>query len=220
MPVRSRLLPGPPVALHVALLVVVLVAACTPGSANTAPASPPAATAMPPAHSPATSAAGASATPTAAPAVAMAQPWATEALVNVQTGETFRIADLVAGGNVVIVETMAIWCPNCRQQGAEVQAALAELGPTSKVAYVVLDVDLNEDAAALADYQTQTGFDGKYAIAGIPVARALADEFGANMLNPPLTPIVIVGTDGIGTLTAHGAKSSEQIVALVRDAGA
>ncbi len=155
-----------------------------------------------------------------APVVAMTQPWATAELVDVQTGETFRIADMVGAGNVVIVETMAIWCPNCRQQGAEVQSALAELGPTSKVAYVVLDTDLHEEAAALADYQAQTGFDGRYAIAGIPVSRALAEEFGANMLNPPLTPIVIVGTDGIGTLTAHGPKSSEQIVALVRDAGA
>ncbi len=150
----------------------------------------------------------------------MTQPWATAPLVDVQTGETFQIADLVAAGNVVIVETMAIWCPNCLRQGAEVNAALAELGPASKVVYVVLDVDLHEDAAALADYQVQNGFDGRYAIAGIPVSRALAEEFGANVLNPPLTPIVIVGTDGVGTLTAHGPKSSEQVVALVRNAGA
>jgi len=150
----------------------------------------------------------------------MTQPWATAELGDVRTGETFLIADLVAAGNVVIVETMAIWCPNCQRQGAEVNAALVDLGPTTKVVYVVLDVDLHEDAAALADYQAKNGFDGMYAIAGIPVARALAEEFGANVLNPPLTPIVIVGTDGVGTLTEHGPKSAEQIVALVRDAGA
>ena len=213
----SRSQTGHPWARLVALLVVVALGACTP--ANSAPGTADAA-ATPPAPSPAASGPDASATPTVGPVVAMTQPWATEALVDVQTGETFRIADVVAEGNVVIIETMAIWCPNCERQGAEVQAALAELGPTSKVAYVVLDVDLHEDAAALAEYKTENGFDGRYAIAGIPVARALAEEFGANMLNPPLTPIVIVGTDGIGTLTAHGPKSSEQIVALVRDAGA
>lgn len=218
MPDRSRSRTGHPLVRLVALLVVVL-AACTSGSANRAPANA-AATATPPAHSPATSTADVSATATEAPSVAMTQPWATTPLVDVRTGETFRIADLVAAGNVVIVETMAIWCPNCLRQGAEVNAALAELGPASKVVYVVLDIDLHEDAAELADYQTQNGFDGRYAIAGIPVARALAEEFGANMLNPPLTPIVIVGTDGIGTVTAHGSKSSEQIVALVRNAGA
>jgi thiol-disulfide isomerase/thioredoxin len=205
--------------MQLALLVVVVLAACSPGSAISAPATA-AATATAPAHSPVTGAADASATPTTSPAVVMTQPWATEALVDVQTGETFRIADLVAAGNVVIIETMAIWCPNCQRQGGEVKEALAELAPTSKVAYVVLDVDLHEDAAALAEYKMKNGFDGRYAIAGIPVARALAEEFGANMLNPPLTPIVIVGTDGVGTLTAHGPKSSDELVALVRNAGA
>lgn len=190
-----------------------MVAACSAGSDG--PTTPAAAdaTATPPAASPATG------TLTAAPVLAMTQPWATSELVDVRTGETFRIGDLVAAGNVVIVETMAIWCPNCQRQGAEVNAALVELRPTTMVVYVVLDIDLHEDAAALADYQAQNGFDGMYAVAGIPVARALAEEFGANMLNPPLTPIVIVGTDGIGTLTEHGPKSSEQIVALVKDAG-
>lgn len=190
-----------------------MVAACSAGSDG--PTTPAAAdaTATPPAASPATG------TLTAAPVLGMTQPWATSELVDVRTGETFRIGDLVAAGNVVIVETMAIWCPNCQRQGAEVNAALVELRPTTMVVYVVLDIDLHEDAAALADYQAQNGFDGMYAVAGIPVARALAEEFGANMLNPPLTPIVIVGTDGIGTLTEHGPKGSEQIVALVKDAG-
>ncbi len=197
----------------------VVLAACTPASAIRTPVTADA-TATPPAPSPVASAADAPGTPTAAPVAAMTQPWATAPVVDVRTGETFRIADIVAEGTVVIVETMAIWCPNCQRQGTEVQAALAELGPATRVTYVVLDVDLHEDATALAAYQTQNRFDGKYAIAGIPVARALAEEFGANMLNPPLTPIVIVGTDGIGTLTAYGAKSSEQIVMLVRDAGA
>ena len=207
MPDRSRSRTGRPWAWPVALLTLVVLAACTPGSVNAPPATA-GATATPPTHSPATGTSGPSATPTAAPVVAMTQPWATAPLVDVRTGETFRIADMVAAGNVVIVETMAIWCPNCLRQGAEVNAALAGLGPTSKVVYVVLDVDLHEDAAALADYQVQNGFDGRYAIAGIPVSRALAEEFGANVLNPPLTPIVIVGTDGVGTLTAHGPKSS------------
>jgi thiol-disulfide isomerase/thioredoxin len=207
--------------------VVVAVAACTVGGGRTGVPAASDLGGAPPA-SPTTSAAGASdgavrdpTTPAApTPGVAMTQPWATAELVDVRTGEMFRIADLVADGNVVVVETMAIWCPNCARQGAEVNAALAELGPTANVVYVVLDIDLPEDAADLAAYQAQYGFDGRYVVAGIPVARALAEDFGANMLNPPLTPMVIVGTDGVGTLTEHGPKSSEQIVALVRAAGA
>lgn len=145
------------------------------------------------------------------------QPWAAVKLTDVTTGEVFRLADYA--GQVIIIETMAIWCPNCLVQQRAVDAALAELG-SAKVRYVVLDVDLNEDAAALADYRVKGGFAGTFVVAGIPVARALAEEFGAQILNPPLTPIVIVSTDGTATLTDYGRKRSEEIVALVRAAGA
>ena len=145
------------------------------------------------------------------------QPWATVELTDVTTGEVFRLAD--HAGKVLIIETMAIWCPTCQLQQAAVDEALARLDP-AKVKYVVLDVDLHEDAADLARYQAELGFDGTFAVAGIPVARALAEEFGANVLNPPLTPIVIVSTDGTATLTEYGRKSAEEIVALVAAAGA
>jgi hypothetical protein len=81
-------------------------------------------------------------------------------------------------------------------------------------------VDLHEDAAALARYSDEYQFGGTYAVAGIPVARALAEEFGANILNPPLTPIVIVGTDGVATLTDYGVKSADDLVSLATGAGA
>ena len=145
------------------------------------------------------------------------QAWAKVELTDVTTGDVFRLADYA--GEVIIIETMAIWCPNCLVQQRDVDAALADLG-SAKVRYVVLDVDLNEDAAALADYRVEAGFTGTFVVAGIPVARALAEEFGAQILNPPLTPIVIVSTDGTATLTAYGHKSSKEIVALARAAGA
>jgi thiol-disulfide isomerase/thioredoxin len=145
------------------------------------------------------------------------QPWATVPLTDVTTGETFQLAD--HAGKVIIIETMAIWCPNCLLQEREVNVALGRLDPDS-VVYVVLDVDLHEDAAALASYQAEYGLAGSYVVFGIPVARALAEEFGANILNPPLTPIVIVSTDGTATLTEYGRKSAEEIVALAEAAGA
>ena len=164
-----------------------------------------------------------SATPALTPAPSSAilpildQPWATAELTDVTTGEVFRLAD--HAGKVLIIETMAIWCPTCQLQQAAVDEALTRLD-LAKVKYVVLDVDLHEDAADLARYQAELGFDGTFAIAGIPVSRALAEEFGANVLNPPLTPIVIVSTDGTATLTEYGRKSAEEIVALVAAAGA
>lgn len=147
----------------------------------------------------------------------LTQAWATAALTDVSSGETFRIADLA--GTVVILETMAIWCSNCRAQQSDVQDALARL-PADRVVYVVLDVDPNEDAASLAEYRVANGFEGRYAIAGDDVARALAADFGDQFLNPPLTPMLIVGTDGTVTRTDFGHKSVVEIVTLAQAHGA
>ena len=157
-----------------------------------------------------------SAASTATPPVIDAA-WAQVELTDVATGGSFRIADLA--GKAVIVEPMAIWCTNCRTQQGDVYRALDELD-SDRVAYVLLDVDPNESAPALADYRTQNGFTGIYAIAGRETARALADEYSDQVLNPPSTPMILIGTDGRITLTDFGHKSSETIVELMRDHGA
>jgi thiol-disulfide isomerase/thioredoxin len=158
-----------------------------------------------------------SAPPASAPGVVMDQAWATDELVDVSTGETFRIAD--HAGTVIIIETMAIWCPNCRRQQGDVKAALQSL-PPGAVTYIVLDVDPSEDRSSLAAYREQNGFPGRYAVAGTAVARALAAEFGDQILNPPSTPIVVVGSDGRVTLTEFGHKSPDELVALAKAHGA
>lgn len=145
------------------------------------------------------------------------QAWATASLVDVATGESFRIADLA--GKVVILETMAIWCTNCRFQQASVEEALTRL-PADRIVYVLLDVDPNADAESLAAYRTQHGYTGRYAIASAEVARALAADFGNQFLSPPSTPIVVVNADGTVTRTDFGQKSSEEIVALALAGGA
>jgi thiol-disulfide isomerase/thioredoxin len=206
---------------------VVLLAACTSavGGGATAPAEStpsPAATAPSATSTPATTPSGgtASSGPSAAPstpAVVLDQAWATADLVDAATGETFRIAD--HAGKVILVETMAIWCSNCRSQQRDVQEALSRL-PTDSVVFVVLDVDPNEDTASLAAYREQQGFTGRYAVAGKDVARALADEFGDQFLNPPSTPMLIIGSDGTVTRTDFGHKSPNEIVALAEAHGA
>ena len=143
--------------------------------------------------------------------------WAQTELTDAATGQTFRIADLA--GKTVIVEPMAIWCVNCLAQQGDVYSALDELDP-ERVAYVLLDVDPNETEAALADYRSQNGFTGTYAIAGRETARALAEDFGDQVLNPPSTPMILIGTDGRVTFTEFGHKSPETILQLARDHGA
>ena len=200
-----------------------LVAACT-GSAG----APPVATETPGrsaapsvAAAPSGSATEHSANPgspsRSAPTVILDQAWAAAPLVDAVTGEPFRIAD--HAGKVILVETMAIWCSNCLAQQVDVQTALATL-PSDRVVYVVLDVDPNEDAASLAAYRERHGFQGRYAIANKDVARALAAEFGDQFLNPPSTPMLVVGTDGTVTRTDFGHKSPDTIVALAKAHGA
>jgi thiol-disulfide isomerase/thioredoxin len=210
------------------LAIALLVGACA-GSSSSPPivgvgSGPSAAasgtpTAAPVAPTPSRAPAETSVAPSASAdgSAALDQAWATASLADVATGETFRIADLA--GSVVILETMAIWCSNCRAQQRDVQDALARL-PSDRVVYVVLDVDPNEDAASLAKYRVANGFEGRYAIAGDDVARALAADFSDQFLNPPLTPMLIVGTDGTVTQTDFGHKSVDQIVDLAQAHGA
>jgi thiol-disulfide isomerase/thioredoxin len=182
-------------------------------AATTAPATP-----APTEPTPTTSPDGAapSATPeaTSEPPAVLDQPWATAELVDVATGERFTIAELVAAGRPVILETMAIWCSNCLAQQRRIEEALERAEPGS-VAYVVLTVDPAEDASKLARYRDQNRFDGMYAVADRGVSRALAAEFGDQVLNPPATPVVIISPSGRVTLTPYGPKSVDEIASLV-----
>lgn len=201
--------------LPVALAVLALaVAACgspaaTPGVApwTSAPAGTPRASVSPPA----TPAEG---TPGSAPdprAILESLPWAARTLTDVATGRAFRIADFA--GRTVFVETMAIWCSNCRAQQARFREALGRLDP-SLVAYVVLSVDPGETGEALERYRSEQGFLGTYAVAGREVSAALVEAFGPNAINPPSVPVVVVRPDGsveFGT----GPKSVEEILAAV-----
>lgn len=214
----------------VALVAVtgLLVAACAAASGTPAG---PAATSTPAPAAPATPSgpagsetapppsSGTSVAPSAGNPAVVDRPWATAELFDVATGQPFRISDLVADGKVVFVETMAIWCTNCRAQQADAMTALGQLD-RSKVVWIGLDVDPSETADALAAYGPRWGFDFTYALAGTEVARALVDDFGDLVISPPSTPIVVIGTDGTVTLTDYGHKSVDQIVALALAHGA
>jgi thiol-disulfide isomerase/thioredoxin len=214
---------------HSAFLAIMaaLVAACgatvaTPSTAPTGPSAVPPSVAPGEANPSAPSSRSPASPSPATPERTDAEPsidaeWAQTELTDVATGETFRIADLA--GRVVIVETMAIWCVNCLAQQREVYAALDELDP-ELVAYILLDVDPNETRPALAEYRSRNGFTGMYSIAGRETARALAADFGDQVLNPPNTPMILIGTDGRITLTDFGHKPAGTVVELAREHGA
>jgi len=138
-------------------------------------------------------------------------------LTDVTTGEQFRIADLAASGKVVFVETMAIWCSNCRAQQVAATAAFQELDP-ARVDWVVIDVETAETADALARYRDQNGFPFRYAVADTALSRALADQFGDVVLSPPTVNVIILGTDGRIT-HLRGHHSAAELVALAHEHG-
>lgn len=215
----------PATARLAAALVVAVIAlgACGGTSATDAPATAtvPQATDAPPAPATGAPAASPGASPDAGvpSAAATANPasaalagkaWATAELTDVATGQPFRIADFA--GRTVFVETMAIWCSNCRAQQGRFTEALGRLDP-ERVAYVVLTVEPSETADDLARYREKQGFAGTYAVAGRDVAAALDAEFGANVLNPPSVPVIVIAQDGAVSFRT-GAESADEIVKL------
>ena len=208
--------------ITVAVALALVVAACSSGGgsplASISPTSAPS-TGAGPFVTPDASAATAEPGTESTPGVVLTQAWATAELTDVRNGTTFRIADLVASDKVVFIETMAIWCSNCRAQQRDVVKALAGLDP-ARVVWIGIDVEASESASDLADYSRSLGFDWPYVIGDQGFLRALAAEFGDQVLSPPATPIAVIGTDGTVTLAEFGHKSVDRIKELAAAHGA
>jgi thiol-disulfide isomerase/thioredoxin len=132
-------------------------------------------------------------------------------LTDVRDGTTFTLGELAADAPV-IVETMAIWCTNCRSQMHEVTAAhdIAEFHSVS------VDVEPSEVAEDLVAYADREGFRWPFVLADAELATALRERFGTEVLFPPGMPKLLVGTDGTVELLPLGdLLSAEEIAALV-----
>jgi thiol-disulfide isomerase/thioredoxin len=211
--------------LAASLLVLLLVAGCGSTSAQTAapgsagPDSTDAtAAAAEPSVAPPTPAA--SATPEASAtladeAEAVERPeWFGMEMTDVLTGESFTINDFA--GKVVLLETMAIWCPTCRRQADEVARLHDLLGDPDDLVSVSLDVDMGEDDAMLKDYVQTLGYDWPFAVAPLLVARALGNLYSAQYLNPPVSPMLIIDREGnVLGLPFGGVKSAEALAQVL-----
>lgn len=151
------------------LVLLLLVAACAPAATPTPPPG------------------------TSAPAARADEIWRTAELRDVRTGETLRIDEL--NGQVVVLETMAIWCATCRIQQNEARKALASLDD-DRIVYVSLNVDPNETEADLTRYADESGYPWHFAVASREIARSLAETFGDQVLSPPSTPTIVLAPDG------------------------
>lgn len=146
------------------------------------------------------------ATPSATPG------WFDMELIDVQTGETFTMKDY--SGKVVLLETMAMWCPNCIVQAHEVRK-LHEALDSEDLISVSLDVDINEDSESLKEYANGYGFNWHFAVAPLEVARELGNLYTAQYLNPPLSPMLIIDRDGNVHHLEYGFKDVETLQTVV-----
>jgi cytochrome oxidase Cu insertion factor (SCO1/SenC/PrrC family) len=151
--------------------------------------------------------------PTPAPSMNMAD-WLGTSLIDASTDAPFRIADY--HGKIVLVETMAVWCTNCRAQQEEMRGLESHMmEQTNDLVIVSLDIDPNEDQAALKKYAEATGFPWIFAVAPPELVRTIGNTYGAQFLNPPSTPVLIIDRYGVAHPLPFGLKSTQDLVSAV-----
>lgn len=131
------------------------------------------------------------------------------ALTHPASGQTFSIADFK--GQVILVETMAMWCPNCLRQQQEVKALHSMLGERNDFLSLGLDIDPNENAGDLKGYVERNGFDWLYAVAPTEVSNEIAQLLGNQFLNPSSTPMFVVDRRGEIHSLPFGIKTAAEL---------
>jgi hypothetical protein len=119
-------------------------------------------------------------------------------------------------GKVVLVETIAMWCPTCLFQAGEGRKLHTLLGNPEDLISVSLDVDLHEDEASLRKYVQEFDFEWRFAVAPLPVNRALGNLYSAEFHNPPLSPMLIIDRAGNVHLLEYGLKEAETLKKYVQ----
>ena len=140
--------------------------------------------------------------------------WFDVPMTDVQTGETFKVSDF--SGKVVLLETMAMWCPNCIVQANEVRNLHQMLENPEDLVSISLDVDVHEDAESLKEYTEEYGFEWRFAIAPLAVARTLGNLYSAQYLNPPLSPMLLIDRNGDVYQFPYGKKKADDLLSLIQ----
>jgi thiol-disulfide isomerase/thioredoxin len=161
-----------------------------------------------PTASPALPAISASAT-----APSTAPDWFKIAMTDVRTGKTFTVSDFA--GKVVLIETIAEWCPNCLFQQGETRKMSKQLGNPQDLILISLDVDSHEDEASLKKYTDDFGFEWRFAVASLEVERALGNLYSAEYLNPPLEPMLLIDRQGNAHQLPYGQKDADTLQKIV-----
>ena len=135
--------------------------------------------------------------------------WFGIAMTDVNTGKSFTIQQFA--GKVIVVETMATWCPTCQGEMSQVKQLIGDVASPDLIT-ISLDVDPNEDATLLKKYTTQNDFTGwRVAIAPEEVTRFLSVHYDQAFMNPPLQPMLFIDRQGGVYGLPTGVKSATSL---------
>lgn len=135
--------------------------------------------------------------------------WFSQELKDINTGTFFKITDFEE--KVILVETMAVWCPKCLTQQQEVAKLKILFGDRDDFVSIGIDIDPNENEGLLSSHVKKYGFDWIFAIASKSVIDEIGALYGAQYLNPPATPMLIIDKQGVQHLLPFGIKSAEEL---------
>lgn len=133
--------------------------------------------------------------------------WLNIELKDVNTGKVFKLSDFK--GKVVLMETMAVWCPTCLRQQIEIKQIHSQVG--DEVVSLSLDIDPNENEAVLQKHAQSNGLDWIWAVSPPILSQQLENIFGNTILNPPSTPVVIIDKNQSAHLLRFGVKSAQEL---------
>jgi cytochrome oxidase Cu insertion factor (SCO1/SenC/PrrC family) len=140
--------------------------------------------------------------------------WFRIKMTDVRTGETFTINDF--SGKVVLIETIAQWCPNCLFQQGETKKMVKQLGNPEDLILLSLDVDSHEDEASLKKYTEDFDFEWRFAVGSLEVVRALGNLYNAEYLNPPLEPMLLIDRQGNAYQLPYGLKEADKLQSIIK----
>lgn len=153
-----------------------------------------------------------------APAAEDAPAWLAAELTDACSGETFALADFA--GKTVYVETLATWCPPCRDQLARANEAAASIPEAERgdVVFVALSSEVGLPRETLAAYAADNGFPFVFAVMPAEMLKAMADDLGREIAVPPATPHLIIAPDGTVGELRTGSTAPEDLLALLEEA--
>jgi len=139
--------------------------------------------------------------------------WFNAQMADARTGELFTVNDF--NGKVVLVETLAMWCSNCKKQQVQVLKLHEQLGEREDFVSLGLDIDINENLSDLRSYVESNGFTWKYSVATPEIASEISKLYGEQFLNPPSTPMLIIDRKGEAHPLPFGIKSAEDLMKAI-----